>query len=373
MRLPLKVATAIRARKLLAPGASVLIGLSGGPDSVALFHCLLELSQKRDLHFTLAAAHLNHRIRGKSAGRDLEFCRRLCVRFEVKLYEAQCETKELAAHLRRSLEETARLARRAFLTQAARACACTAVAVAHHADDRIETVLYRLCRGTGLSGLEGIGWSGPLELTDAPSVASWVTWPAGVPPAAAHTNCDPAVVRPLLGITREEILAYLRSKRQRYCTDETNFDTRIPRNAVRRLVLPVLEKKVHPGARAALWRLAEEAELHAERRAWRRGWLQGIAALNMRGYLALPVSRGATLPTLEELSEILGLLRVVWNLAHSEVGSKQLHNLRTLFGPSGAKREVPLPGRLIAERDGPEVRIRRAAEEAQPQHLFAKS
>src|SRR6185503_13741182 len=100
-----------------------------------------------------------------------------------------------------------------------------------------------------------------------------------VPKRASPGGGPAGIVRPMLGCTRDDILSYLKSKRQRFCTDETNFDVRIPRNAIRRLVMPVLEDKVHAGVRAALWRLAEEAELHAERRAWRRGWLDGIAAI----------------------------------------------------------------------------------------------
>ena len=364
MRLPIKVATAIRARKLISPGARVLVALSGGPDSIALLHCLLELSRKRDLRFSLAAAHLNHRLRGKAASRDQGFCARLCAKLKVDFTTARCEVGRLAAVLKRSKEEAGRLARRSFLAQAAQVRGCTVVAAAHHADDRIETVLYRLCRGSGIAGLSGISWSDSLVLRNEPDVSDWLRWEEDgkkidapfIPPL-----CKPPdlIVRPLLGCRKDEILSYLKQRKQRYCTDQSNFDTHIPRNALRSLILPVLETKVHSGVRAALWRLAEEAEVYAERTEWRRGWLEAIAALGPRGYLALPVARLGGPPTPEELADVLNLLRTVWRLKKFRFTSKHLSLLRGLFGRSGSNRRVPLPGKLSAERRDGEVWIHR--------------
>src|SRR5476649_2978934 len=112
MRLPIRVAHEIRARNLIAPGAHVLIALSGGPDSVALFRCLLELSVKRDLRFKLSAAHLHHGIRGKDADADDRFCVKLCEKHEVPLIRAIADTPALAKSIRRSVEESARIVRR---------------------------------------------------------------------------------------------------------------------------------------------------------------------------------------------------------------------------------------------------------------------
>ncbi|MCW8133960.1 MAG: tRNA lysidine(34) synthetase TilS [Planctomycetota bacterium] len=366
MRLPLKVGSNIRSHKLIEPGARLMVALSGGPDSVALLLCLQELSKKRDLGFSLAAAHLNHGLRGPGASRDATFCRKLCAKLNVDFIEARCDTPDAAEDLKRSKEETGRLIRRCFLAKSASIKACRYLAVAHHADDRIETVLYRLCRGTGLAGLEGIGWTGPLSLEGEPDVSHWIEWlqngkRVDEPVVPGRARFEPVgIVRPMLGCTRDEVLAYLKSKRQRYCTDETNFDTRIPRNALRRLVLPVLEDKVHAGVRAALWRLAEEAELHAERRAWRRGWLDGVAAIGARGFLSLPVPKGGGLPTLDELADVTSLLKALWQSRDGEIGSKHLMALRSLFGPSGVQRQIALPGGLVAERRDGEVWLRKA-------------
>src|SRR5208283_2968272 len=119
MRLPIRVAHAVRSRRLILPGQRVLVALSGGPDSVALLHCLLELARKRDLRFTLCAAHLNHGLRGKRADADEEFCRKLCARKRIPLWRAFVDTPKLMNALKRSKEETARIVRHNFLVLAA--------------------------------------------------------------------------------------------------------------------------------------------------------------------------------------------------------------------------------------------------------------
>jgi tRNA(Ile)-lysidine synthase len=363
MRLPLRIAHAVRSRQLIAPGERVLIALSGGPDSVTLLHCLLELSQKRDLGFTLFAAHLNHRLRGKSADRDEAFVTRLCARKKIPLLRASVNTPKLSTTLKRSKEESARIARHAFLSAAAEKLSCGCVAVAHHADDRIETILYRLCRGTGLAGLQGIGWYGPLKLENEPDVNDWVEWSDFEIPLAPENPEKTAkplqVVRPLLGCTRKEILAYLKTKKQRYCTDETNFDVRIPRNALRNLVLPTLEAKVHPGTRAALWRLAEEAEVQFEKRSWRREWLAGFAHIVRDGFLALPVPKLGSPPAEDELSDALEVVRSIWNLQNTSFTHRHARALRGLFTPHSGPKSINLPGNIVAERRHKTVTIRR--------------
>src|SRR5579862_1398030 len=104
MRLPIRVAHEIRSRRLIAPGAAVLIALSGGPDSVALFRCMIELAKKRDLRFRLFAAHLNHGIRGSDADADEAFCEKLCGKFDVPLIRAFADTPKFSKKIGRSIE-----------------------------------------------------------------------------------------------------------------------------------------------------------------------------------------------------------------------------------------------------------------------------
>lgn len=369
MRLPLLVANAIRERRLIAPGGNVLVALSGGPDSVALLLCMVELAKKRDLNFELIAAHLNHGIRGFDADADASFCKRLCKRLGIELIAAKCDVPALSAALRHSVEESARIARRAFLASAALRNGCDCVAVAHHADDRIETVLYRLCRGTGLAGLRGIGWTGPLKLTDEPDVEQWIQWKAGEaapsPPVPLPQRgeggraTDVLVVRPMLGCTRPEVLQYLKQKRQKFCTDETNFDNDIPRNAIRNQVLPLLAGKVHAGARQALWRLAEEADVHAAKRAWRREWLASFAEAGSHGMISLPVPGLGSLPEIGELSDVLDVLKSLWKLRETNFTHRHAQALRRLFSQESGGKSLDLPNGLVAERKGKVVAIRR--------------
>lgn len=366
MRLPILVASSIRTRRLIAPGQKVLVALSGGPDSVALFHCLLELSKKRDLAFEIAAAHLHHGLRGADADADETFCENLCEKKKVPLLRAFVDTPQIAAYFKRSIEEAARIARHEFLATCATYIGADCVAVAHHADDRIETVLYRLCRGTGLAGLQGMGWTGPLRLEGEPDAASFLEWRAPSSEELQFHKTKPApaaeslqVVRPLLACSRPEVLAYLRQKRQAYCTDETNFDVHIPRNAIRNLVLPLLAGKVHPGTRAALWRLSEEAEVHAEKRSWRREWLGAFAHMGKQDYFALPVPKIGSPPEIDELNDALEVLRGMWKLNEAAFTHRHAQSLRRLFNPECGGKRIDLPGGLVAERKGKTVTIRR--------------
>ena len=358
MRLPLRVAEAIRTRHLIAPKQHVVIALSGGPDSVALMHCMHELSRKRDLAFSLSAAHLNHGIRGRDADTDESFCRTLCESLNVPLVLAFADTPSLAKKIKRSIEETARIARHTFLAAAAKSVGAHCVAVAHHADDRIETVLYRLCRGTGLAGLQGIGWTGPLILQGEPDVSDAIQWRETQSNLPRDFTADCAVVRPMLECSRQDILAYLELKKQNYCTDETNFDSSIPRNALRNIVLPLLEEKVHPCARMALWRLAEESESNSESQHWRREWLRSFSVLAKTNALVLPVSRGS-LPSVEECSDVLEVLRTFWNLQDAHFTIRHAQALRELFEFTSGPKSLDLPSQLIAERRHKQVLLHR--------------
>jgi hypothetical protein len=122
-----------------------------------------------------------------------------------------------------------------------------------------------------------------------------------------------------------------------------------------RIVLPALEGKVHPGVRAALWRLAEEAELQAEQAAHRRAWLDGVARARERGRLELPVARSGVLPSAQELSDVLSLLQTFWPDAEAALCAKQVQALRGLFGAGGTGREAQLSGGLRASRRGWQV------------------
>jgi tRNA(Ile)-lysidine synthase len=214
-------------------GHSILLALSGGPDSVALLHCLRELAPR--FGYRLAAAHLNHRLRGSESDRDELFVRELCSRFGVQLVVAQASNLvPPLAPGEPNLEERSREARYAFLTAAAARLGASHIATAHHADDQAETVMLRLLRGAGAAGLG--------------AMAETVTLAPG----------DTTILRPMLRAWRHEILRYLDFIHADFMSDSSNTHQGFLRNRLRIELLPALERDYAPGLRRRLTALATE-------------------------------------------------------------------------------------------------------------------
>lgn len=206
----------------------VLIGVSGGADSVAL---LLGLQRLRDeFSLSLRVGHLNHQLRGDASDLDADWVRALGDRLQipVKIGIADNLLQE------RGVEEAARDARHSFLDRTALATDCEVIATAHTADDQAETVLHHIFRGTGFSGMRGIP-----ETRLAPS--------------------GRRLVRPMLGIRRELIERYLAELGQDFRTDATNADTTLTRNWLRHTLLPDLRTQFGPQVDLSLNRLAQQA------------------------------------------------------------------------------------------------------------------
>lgn len=203
---------------------AVLVAVSGGLDSMVLFHLFRFAAPVR----RMAAAHFDHGMREGSRA-DADWVRGICRAWAVPLFEDRASPPPRS-------EADARDRRYAFLDRAADSAGAAAVATGHHADDQAETVLFRLARGTGLDGLAGI---------------------------AARRG---RIVRPLLAFTRRDLLAYARAYRLTWRDDPTNLDRRFARNRIRLNALPVLET-VGPGAAGRIAALAAEAAEAAE--AWR--------------------------------------------------------------------------------------------------------
>lgn len=184
----------------------VLVALSGGADSVALLRVLLQLGYRCE------AAHCNFHLRGAESDRDEAFVVCLCETLRVPLHKADFQTKEYAAEKGISIEMAARELRYAWFESLLPVCGACVIAVAHHRDDSVETFLLNLVRGTGIKGLKGI--------------------------AAVNGR----VVRPMLGVSRADILDYLEALQQDYVTDSTNLVDEYMRNKIRLNVLPLLRE-----------------------------------------------------------------------------------------------------------------------------------
>ncbi len=198
---------------MLQKGDRVIVGVSGGADSVCLLFVLLEL--KKEIGFEIVAVHVNHGLRGKDADADEDFVKKICAENGI-VCECYFENVELIAKKRKqSTEEAGREIRRACFEQTIRKHQGTKIALAHHKNDSAETFLFHLARGTGLRGLGGIA---PVK---------------------------DMVIRPLLCLERKEIEAYLQSKGIAYCTDQTNKSDLYTRNRIRNYVIPYMEEHIN--------------------------------------------------------------------------------------------------------------------------------
>lgn len=207
----------------------VLLAFSGGADSAALLHWLCE--RRRTDSFGLTLAHVNHGIRGEEALRDRDFCVTCAKKYGVEICVLDVDVPSLARESGKGIEETARAVRYEYFERLMREKHIPLLVTAHHADDNLETVLFRLSRGTGIRGLSGI--------------------------APTRKFADGMLTRPLLQVTKREILDYCEENGVAFVTDSTNADTAYARNRIRRDVLPVLEA-LFPGASRRAGRTAEE-------------------------------------------------------------------------------------------------------------------
>jgi tRNA(Ile)-lysidine synthase len=229
------VGRALRGLGAPSRGQALVVGLSGGPDSVALLDALLFHSP--GMGFRLVAAHLDHALRPDSV-EDAAFSEELCRRLAVPFRSARADVRGRAARDGSGLEEAARLERYAFFRAVMREEAASFVAVAHTRDDQAETLLLRLLRGAGSAGL------------------------GAMRPRAGD------VLRPLLAVSRAQVLAHLEARGLPFRDDPTNADLGIPRNRVRHELIPYIESRFNPRIREALARtaglLADDAETLAD-------------------------------------------------------------------------------------------------------------
>ncbi len=222
---------------LLPPTAKLVVGVSGGADSLALLHLLYQLRHRGG--WQLHAATLDHGLRGQAGADDVTFVVHTCRAWDIPVTAGQVDVLVLSHQRGRGIEETARAARYDFLATTARQIGARHIAVAHHADDQAETILLHLIRGSGLQGLSGMEFRLPLP---------------GYP--------DLLLIRPLLAVTRRQIEAYCADHALHPRQDSTNLDTNYLRNRLRLETLPHL-RQLNPQIERALLQMADTAALEA--------------------------------------------------------------------------------------------------------------
>lgn len=207
---------------MFTPNDKVLVGVSGGPDSTALLHILVDLAPRYKLN--LAVAHLNHGLRPVNADRDEAFVKRMAKTLKIPFHGQVAKIQSWQG----SVEEKARQARYGFFKEVMQRHGYTKIALGHQKNDNAEAVLMHLLRGSGIRGL------------------------AGIPPVR-----DNMVVRPLINLNRIEIMAYLDDRHIQFVEDETNTDTAYHRNRIRHHLIPIIEENYNPNIIDTLHRTAD--------------------------------------------------------------------------------------------------------------------
>ena len=303
---------------LLAPGEALLVGVSGGPDSVALLGVLVQSGWHPHV------CHLNHQLRGADSDADAEFVRELAGRYNLACtIEARAVGRD---------EGAARQARFDFFTDVALRTGIRKLALAHTADDQVETFLLRLLRGAGVPGLVGI-------------------WP--------ERQIGPLrVIRPLLQCRRAEVLKYLRERGLTYREDASNADTRFTRNRIRHELLPLLEREYNPAIRDVL---ANTAEILRDEDFY---LLHHIA---QRFYMAVCQNDAVNVQALANCPVAVQrrLLRF-WLGAEDESGPQfsfeQIEAVRELARSESPSGQIDLPRELVVYREYGELRKARREE-----------
>jgi tRNA(Ile)-lysidine synthase len=211
------------------PTRRYLVGVSGGRDSIALLHLLVDLGYNK-----LVVCHLNHQLRGRESRRDARFVEKIARDLQLDSEIASTNVGALAKQSKLSIETAARLTRFAFFVEAARRRRCSRIFLGHHADDLVETALLNLFRGASPGGM------------------------AAMRKISVHRigKTKLTILRPLLGVWRSEIDSYVEQQGLKFCEDKTNRELSSSRNRIRHRILPYINKTFGREVSKAIWRAA---------------------------------------------------------------------------------------------------------------------
>lgn len=367
MGLPQSFLDTVEKYRMLCPGDKVVVGVSGGPDSVALLDLLIR--EKRSFGISVHVAHLNHMIRGEEADADEEFVRQLVRSRGLNVTIGRENVPKLARTGGLSLEDAARAARYRFFEVVALSIGANKVAVAHTLDDQAETVLMRLIRGAGLDGLSGIP---PVRCTtvlvrSAGSVAGAGSGrTVGIETEQAAKAAKAAVweltiVRPLIETSKAEVEEYCRLRGLAARLDSTNLDPSYFRNSVRMNLLPVLAE-YNPDIKHALARAAEllrdDREVLEALAAAKAGEIstykedKGSISVSLGGFAGLPkgLQRRVLRQTLSRAGAPL-----------ERLGFVQMENILSFVTHGKSRAKMRIPGGIRAYKGSTAVTFSAAA------------
>ncbi len=328
----------IQRHNLISSGERVVVGVSGGADSVCLLHILARWQSKLDIK--LHAVHLNHQLRGVESEADAEYVAELAGRLDIPVTIAKRDVAAYRAERNCSLEEAARELRYDFLAKVADDIGANRVAIGHTRDDQVETILMHILRGTGTSGLRGLEPCSPMPYSKGMSLR------------AQRSNL--LVIRPLLNVTREETLNYCQEHQIKPRIDSSNLSLSFFRNRLRLELLPLL-REYNPSVDQALLRLAEIAGSdisYLEQQAFQlwdevARWEDGAVCLDKGKIVALPIA-------LQRQLLRLAIARLVGDTR--DIEANHIEAIRSLLSKPVGKRTF-LPHGLVCQSGYDEVVI----------------
>ena len=221
-----KVIDIIKKYNLIENGDKIVIGVSGGPDSIALLNVLLEIKKEKTIDFEIVVCHVNHMIR-EEAVEDEEYVLEFCKKYDIEFYAKRINIQKVSCDKKIGTEEAGRMARYEFFNEILQKTSSNKIATAHTANDNAETVLMNIIRGSGTAGLKGI--------------------------EAKRDN----LIRPLINCTREVIEEYCETNELNPRIDKTNFEHIYTRNKVRNLLIPYIKENFNPNIIETINRLSD--------------------------------------------------------------------------------------------------------------------
>jgi tRNA(Ile)-lysidine synthase len=354
IKLESKVSDFIQRHSLIPPEEPVVVGVSGGADSVCLLHVLAKWRKR--LGTKLHIAHLNHQLRGAESEADAEYVSNLAGSLDIPITIDRQDVAAYRAKRNCPIEEAARELRYAFLARVARELGANRIAIGHTRDDQVETILMHILRGTGTTGLCGLASCSPIAYDS--QVMSLST--SSLPLPAKRSNF--LVVRPLLDITREETTNYCREHQLAPRIDSSNLSLSFFRNRLRLQLLPVL-RQYNPSIDQALLRLADiakEDNAFIEQQAFE---LWGEVARQENNAIYMDRKQLASLPIALQRQ----LLRAaVTRLAGDarDIEANHIEAARSLLDKPASKR-ISLPHGFICQGGYDEIVIASAAKQSQ--------
>ena len=334
-RIEQKVSKFISLNKMFIPGDKVMIACSGGPDSVFLLNFLEKYRRKYKID--LCVVHFNHNLRGKESDSDEEFVENLCRAKKIPLVVAKLDVKSCAKKLKISIEEAARKLRYVELEKLSADLGCTKIATAHNLSDNTETILINLFSGTGGNGLRGI----PVRRGK--------------------------IIRPILSVTKNEIMEYLNSEKIKYRIDSSNKSNDFKRNFIRNRILPEVRSRINSALDDALFRSSINIENEIK-------FSKDAIEFFINKFVKGSTGSVRILIKLTNLfnGEIPGLIlkETMHRYFAHEFEYDDYLKINSLIGKQKGKR-VEIGNRIIAFREGSEIKIERVTKQKSKEIEFA--